>query len=246
MDMYMLHEINELRIDHGLQPLAFQRDIWEAANAHTRYILDSDTFVHSWPVDDIKAWGFPFKDGNGDHMYSWGFWQNHGWGTPFAQNANGIFTNVEKQAAVDNHVLSYETSPPHLAALLIPEVELFGSSMLWGNFNGLNVWASTQDFGYQERDPYLLGFVSVDKDKDHSYDIGEGKSNIPVKIVARDGTTVKTTTDANGYYGVELHSGTYKVWVGNTSGDAANRPPDKIVILGVKNVEFDFEYAGPT
>jgi uncharacterized protein YkwD len=82
----------------------------------------------------------------------------------------------------------------------------------------------------------LLGVAYDDMDRDHFYDIGEGRGGVTVEITAQDGKTVKVETAEPGGYQVELAAGTYKVRA--TQGD--REVSGREVRIGTKNVKLDF------
>ncbi|TIP77930.1 MAG: CAP domain-containing protein, partial [Mesorhizobium sp.] len=62
-EQYLLELINAERAKAGVQPLAFDNDLSEAAEGHSRWMLATDTFSHtgsggSSPTQRMKAAGY--------------------------------------------------------------------------------------------------------------------------------------------------------------------------------------------
>jgi hypothetical protein len=100
-------------------------------------------------------------------------------------------------------------------------------------YQGLSDYAYvTQQFGWNERDPFVTGFVYTDLDGDGRLDMGEGQTGetVTARNVAT-GQTLTTTTD-DGYYGIELdYNSDWIVTVGNEPGTQIH--------AGTLNVRFD-------
>jgi Ca2+-binding RTX toxin-like protein len=209
-EWYMVDEIQEERAANGsLQPLGWSNVVANAADAHTNDAISTGTFVHSDPSADVSAAGWQWRAG----QYGW--FQNHGWGThdPGA---------TEQQIAEQNDN-GFWSSQSHHDALLIPQNEVIGISLNTNaNFQGIqNTHFATEDFGWNERGPILVGAVqknavALGGDGDFDYDVGEGLAGVPVVITdTGTGDIYQTTTGTSGGYSVELTSGhIYSVKVG--------------------------------
>lgn len=98
----------------------------------------------------------------------------------------------------------------------------------------------TQDFGsrFNQGNPYFLGSVYGDTDRDGYYSYGEGLAGVTVRIVNNaNGAVTTTTTSAAGGFQVQLASGTYSVTV---SGGAFIGTASRTITIGSANVRANF------
>jgi hypothetical protein len=96
----------------------------------------------------------------------------------------------------------------------------------------------TQDFGAQfNEQPYLLGVVSNDSSNDSGVSTqGQGMAGVNITVTGSAGT-YHQTTNASGWYQLQLPAGTYTV---TASGGALGAARTKTVTIGNANVELDF------
>lgn len=227
MDAYSVHELDVYRANLGVQPLGIDGAIYAAAQEHSQWLLDHDVFVHSNPRTDALNNGFVERPGN------FGYFQNH-------EFESGQVPFGNQQAVADLFLAGYASSPDHLATMVRPDLQLVGISNKAGEFAGNpQSWVNTQDFAYNERAQFVLGFVYNDANHNKKYDIGEGSAGVGVHLKNNaTGAQIDLVTDANGYYGVEVGTGEFSVWTGSS-----NYQPGVYVntnYLGKSNVMVDF------
>jgi hypothetical protein len=85
-------------------------------------------------------------------------------------------------------------------------------------------------------DPFLLGVVYGDKNKNGSYDAGEGLANVTVTITGPNGPLPAVTTSDQGYYQVQVPAGTYNL---EFTGAALPAPETRMGMVGTTNVKQD-------
>jgi hypothetical protein len=232
IDAYSLHEVNLYRISSGVQPIAFDTHVEDAAHTHSQWLLDNDVFVHSSPVTDVGNAGFEWRAG------TFGWFQNHEWGAGFLPKMMSVGTPAADQYMADLFLDGYKVSPDHNTNLLNPEHMLGGISQLQGEFAGrTDAYVNTQDFGWNARTAFILGFAYHDSSNNGRMDVGEGLGNVPIRIEnVSTHQVLSLTTDATGYYGVEVGAGTWNIYIGNSG---IKGPPTTTVTTTTHNVMVD-------
>jgi uncharacterized protein YkwD len=137
LDSGILVQLNQIRTDHGLKPLALSPSLSAAAMGHTRDMVSNGYFAHN-SADGQPFWkriaGF-YPDGN--YSY-WSVGENLFWSTGFA--------------TPDASMQAWMASPEHRANILDPHWTQIGiaavnSSAAPGTYNDLDVTVITTDFG---------------------------------------------------------------------------------------------------
>ena len=132
----MLDLINEERAREGLDPLALEQRLNDAADAHTAWMLDTGAFSHAGEggsngADRIQAAALPLEG-----RWAWG--ENLAWQSE--RGAPGIADDV-----ADLH-RSLMGSPSHRAAILDPNFEAVGIGIGRGDYRGFDAVVATQNF----------------------------------------------------------------------------------------------------
>ena len=183
------------------QPLAFNPLLIDAANGHSQWMLDTDTFSHA------GAQGKRAGDRILDAGYSFSTWgENIGY--------TGTTGTLNPERAVEQiHQTLFESSG-HRRNLLKENFREVGLSTLTGDFTGYNAMMGTQDFATAANSAiFLTGVVFNDEVNDNDfYTIGEGLGDIA--IAAKDqsnGKIFSTDTTYTGGYQLALDPGNYDV-----------------------------------
>ena len=146
LELGMLSLINAERALAGLDPLRLITTLNAAAEDHSRWMLETDTFTHSGadgssPSDRMEAAGYPFE---GASLAL----ENIGW-----QSARGAEGFEDDVAQVHEGLMA---SPGHRANILDPNAEDIGIGIEIGTFSGTSgdyeAVMVTQVFGSTEAD----------------------------------------------------------------------------------------------
>src|SRR5215208_2812156 len=184
LEQYMLELINVERRKAGAQPLAFHGDLNEAADAHTAWMLGTDTFSHtgsggSTATQRMTAAGYDFEG-------SWGSAENIAWAS--LRTPSGLRDEVD---LLHSNLMD---SPGHRTNLLNDTYREIGIGFATGHYQRWDSAFVTQDFARTITGPILTGVAFDDRDGDHVYDPGEGLGGLSVTVVSGAGTRLATTT----------------------------------------------------
>ncbi len=223
-EQYMLELVNAERKKVGAQPLAFDGDLNEAADAHSKWMIAADKFAHEGigdgdPGDRIKAAGYVLSG-------SWTWGENIAWMSMNAGALNDEVLQLHKNLM---------NSPGHKANILKVAFREIGIGIQTGDYQGWKGAFATQNFAKTGTDLFVTGVAFDDKDGDHRYDPGEGLGSLSVKAVKSGGGAVSTTTGSAGGYALALSAGTYAV----TFSGGGFATTTKAVTVGSKNVKVD-------
>lgn len=224
-EQYLLELINAERAKVGAQPLAFDNDLSESAEAHDQWMLATDTFSHtgsggSSPTTRMKAAGYTLSG-------SWATAENIAWATTraptgYADEVKLLHTNLMNSSG-------------HRTNILNPNFREVGLGFEVGDYKGRQSAFVTENFGKTGSDLFLTGVAFDDMDGDRFYDPGEGMGAITVTAKNAAGQTFKTTTSAAGGYDLALKAGTYTI----TFSGANIATTTKTATIGTKNVKVD-------
>ena len=224
-EQYLLELINAERAKAGVQPLAFDNDLSEAAEGHSKWMLAADVFSHtgsggSTATARMKAAGYTLQG-------SWATGENIAWATTrtptgYQDELKLLHTNLMNSSG-------------HRANLLNPNFREVGLGFEVGDYRGRSSAMLTEDFGKTGTDLFLTGVAFDDRDNDRSYDLGEGLGGITVTAKNASGQLFKTTTSAAGGYDLVLKPGTYTV----TFSGADVATSTQTATIGSKNVKKD-------
>ena len=224
-EQYLLELINAERAKAGVQPLAFDNDLSEAAEGHDQWMLATDTFSHtgsggSSPTTRMKNAGYTLSG-------SWATGENIAWATTRAPTGY-----VDEVKLLHTNLMN---SSGHRANILNANFREVGLAFEVGDYHGRSSAFVTEDFAKAGTDLFLTGVAFDDKDGDRFYDPGEGLGAITVTAKNSAGQTFKTTTSAAGGYDLVLKPGTYTV----TFSGANIATSTQTATIGTKNVKRD-------
>lgn len=226
LEQYVLELVNRERKKAGVQPLAFDGDLNEAADAHGVWMIGADTFSHtgsggSAPVDRMKAAGYAFTE-------SWSAAENIAWAS--LRNPAGLRDEAD---LLHTNLMN---SPGHRANILNGSLREIGIGFQTGEYKGWQSAFIAENFAKSGSALFITGVAFDDKDGDRFYDPGEGLGGLAVKAVKSTGETTTAKTGSAGGYGLALAPGTYMV----TFSGGGYTPVAKQVTVGTKNVKLDW------
>src|SRR5262249_918421 len=187
------------------QPMAANQFLTTAAENHSQWMLNTDTFSHTGingtdPGDRMAAAGYSFTG-------SWAWGENIAW--------QGTTGTLNLQASIDANYANLFRSDGHRANILNDTFQEVGVGIETGvmTSGGVNYNAAmvTQDFAKSGSVAFLTGVAYTDNDGDDFYSIGEGRGGVTVGMHLAGGATTTTTTAAAGGYQAHLAAGDYDV-----------------------------------
>jgi hypothetical protein len=225
-EQYQLELVNAERAKAGLQPLAFDPDLNEAAELHSDWMLDFDTFSHtgvngSSAGDRMKAAGYAFTG-------SWSWAENIAWAS--TRSPSGYQDEV---LLLHNNLMN---SPGHRANILNGTFREIGIGFEIGQYQSYNAAMVTQNFAKTGGNPFLTGVAFDDQDGDNFYDVGEGLGGVSIRITSSSGQMTTIATGEAGGYAIDLAAGSYSV----TFSAAGLASETRTVSIGGNNVKLDW------
>ena len=210
------------------QPLAMNQLLNDSAQAHSDWMLATDTFSHtgangSSPGDRMKAAGYAFT----------GSWT---WGENISIRWGG--TPAESNALVEGFHDGLFRSAGHRTNILSDAFREVGIGIGFGEYKGSNGADATQNFARSGGSTFLTGVAFDDKDGDRFYDPGEGLGKLNVSIKSSAGATYTTTTWDAGGYQIALPAGDYTV---TFSGGGLAAAVVKAAKVGSANAKLDLD-----
>ncbi|MFC1455925.1 CAP domain-containing protein [Microvirga arabica] len=224
-EQLMLELVNRERATAGAQPLAFNGDLNESADAHSNWMISADAFSHTGLGNSsahqrmINA-GYSFTG-------SYASGENIAWAS--LRSPTGLQDEVE---LLHTNLMN---SPGHKANILNANFQEIGVGFETGSYLTWDAAFVTQNFARSGSKAFLTGVTMDDKDGDRFYDIGEGLGGLTVSAVSASGATFTTTTGSGGGYSLALAAGTYNV----TFSGGGYSPVTKQVTIGSANVKLD-------
>ena len=204
------------------QALAFNSSLLIAAQSHSQWMLDNNTFSHtgiggslSYNQPNITGRiitaGYPSYSTAGENLSLSGTTGTPNITSSVSQQEDGLF--------VDSNV----AGRGHRTNMLEASYREVGISAKTGIFpaggTSYNAVMITQDFATDFDNPFLTGVVYTDAVLDDNfYTVGEGLGGITINAVG-NGQTFSATSMTAGGYSLRLASGTYSV---SFSGDFNN------------------------
>ncbi|SFK34612.1 Carboxypeptidase regulatory-like domain-containing protein [Nitrosomonas aestuarii] len=225
-EQFMLELINAERSKTGTQPLAFNSDLNESSEAHSSWMIATDTFSHtgaggSNPGDRMTAAGYSFSG-------SWTWGENIAWMS--TRGPAGLADEVQQL-----HTMLMN-SAGHRANILNGSFREIGVGFEVGEFQRFEGAFVTQNFARTASNSFLTGVAFDDRDSDQHYDIHEGLGNITVTAKNNSTGTVNTTsTNQAGGYSLELIPGNYTV---NFSGNEI-ATTSQVISIDSRNLKLD-------
>ncbi len=225
-EQYLLELINAERAKVGAQPLAFNDNINTAAELHSQWMINTDTFSHT------GAGGSSFTT----RMANAGF----NFVAPWGAGENIAWASLRGDPGYQDEVLllhvNLMNSSGHRANILSPTYREVGLGFVVGQYGSWQAAMVTEDFAKSGTSLFLTGVAFDDKDGDKFYDLGEGMAGLTVTATNTSGVKYTTTTEPAGGYDMTLASGTYTVVF---SGPAIATSAPKQITIGSLNVKVD-------
>ena len=211
----ILADLPELRgiLSEGLPPLSFNKNLYAAAGAHARDMLENGYYSHDsldgrTAEDRIRESGYDDPLTTGESI---GLACLCGDRTP-EECAYRLFKQIltaelRPDCSIDRNILN-----PDLREAAISLVA--GTSSELGGICGDEVLLMTVDFGAgaAEKAPALAGVVYSDLNGDGIYSMGEGLERVAVEIEGESGHFSVYTNEAGGF-SLSLPSGAYRLAV---------------------------------
>lgn len=187
------------------QVLAYNDQLGQSAQAHSAWMLSTDTFSHtgrggSRPHDRMEAAGYDFS---GSSMSG----ENIAW----SGNTAAIDLDAEIKKAHDGLF----QSAGHRLNILEGDFRELGISQQEGRFQGYNASMVTQNYALSGTSVFVTGVAYDDANRNDFYTIGEGVSGVSF---AAGGNS--TQTARAGGYTLELSGSSADVSVGWSGGNA--------------------------
>ena len=216
------------------QPLAMNQLLNDSAQAHSDWMLATDTFSHtgangSSAGDRMKAAGYAFTG-----SWTWGENISIRWGSGVGESA----------ATVESFHDGLFKSAGHRTNILNDAFKEVGIGIGVGEYKGSTGADATQNFARSGGATFLTGVAFDDKDGDRFYDPGEGLGKVSVSVTSSTGATYATTTWDAGGYQLALPAGDYTVAFSGGGLPAAVTQTAKIGSVNVK-VDLDADAGGP-
>lgn len=224
-EQLMLELVNRERAKTGAQPLAFNGNLNESADAHSSWMISADVFNHtgltgSTPHERMIKAGYSFTG-------SWTSGENIAWAS--LRSPSGLQDEVE---LLHTNLMN---SPGHKANILNGTYQEIGIGFQTGGYQSWDAAFVTQNFARSGTKVFLTGVTMDDKDGDRFYDIGEGLGGLTVTAVSSTGAKYTTTTAGAGGYTLALAAGTYAVTFAGSGHASVTRQ----VTIGSANAKLD-------
>ncbi len=218
--------------DTAKQPLAMNQFLNDSAQAHSDWMLATDTFSHtgangSSAGDRMKAAGYAFTG-----SWTWGENISIRWG-----GGSGV-----SAATVESFHDGLFKSAGHRTNILKDAFKEVGIGIGVGEYKGSNGVDATQNFARSGTAVFLTGVAFDDKDGDRFYDPGEGLGGVDIAAKSSAGASYQIKTWDAGGYQLALPAGDYTV---TFSGGGLAAPVTKTAKIGTANVKLDLDSDAP-
>jgi len=193
------------------QPLAPVQALQNAAELHSKDMLDRDYFAHdskapspngSSPTERAKRAGY--GEGIGENLSLW--------------SLNGSSNSASVRGAHDSLI----KSSGHRSNIMLESYRDIGVGIEVGEYSGeffqgrsFQTMLTTEGFGFGDRHQgaSITGVAFTDRVQDDDfYTIGEGLGGVNIEARNALGASFRTSTGASGGYSLRLPTGTYTVY----------------------------------
>ena len=179
--------------DAPLQVLAPNGSLSEAAESHSLWMLETNTFAHSG--DEGSSAGVRMRDAGYVFAGAWEWAENLAWA--------GTTGTIDLEAAVLHHHEGLYRSSGHRANTFSANVREIGLAQVEGDYtlNGTTYSSSmlTENFSVSGEDVFITGVAYKDTDGDGFYSIGEGQTEVTLAVAS-----AQDTTSAAGGYAIAI------------------------------------------
>lgn len=225
----MLELVNAARMQGGIQPLANNSHLNDAADTQVNWMISTNTLSHtgaggSSPYDRMVAAGFVFSG-----SYSWG--ENLVW-----ESLRGAAGYTDEVKDLHNWLMN---SPTHLANIMNAGFTQVGIGFNVGPFQGWQSAVAVEDFAGTSQH-FLTGVAYNDINGDHAYEPGEGLGGLTVTAIGSAGDQHVVQNYSVGGYDLALAAGTYTVTISGSN----ITPFTQQVTIGSTNVKLDLVNPG--
>jgi serralysin len=175
--------------DAPLQVLAHNSSLSEAADSHSTWMLETNTFAHEG--EEGSSAGARIADSGFKFSGTWTWAENLAW--------TGTTGDISLEAAISQHHKGLYLSSGHRANTFSTNVREIGLGQVEGRYtlNGVTYNSSmlTENFALSGNDVFITGVAYSDKDRDDFYSIGEGLSGVTFKTSSSN----DSSASAGGY-----------------------------------------------
>jgi hypothetical protein len=215
-------------------PAAFDVRLYNAAKAHSNYIISIDNQTHDGQLQRVDDAGFKWQSWAGIVFgYSKHAVYGHaGFNIDWGSGPNGMQYPPGHRNAIMSVYGDYANVGYAVVAESNPNSNV-GPLVITGNF----CYADTGFANYYNR--FLVGTVWTDSNGNDQYDPGEGIGG--VSVTPDLGTYYAVTANSGGYSIPITSAGTYQV---TFSGSAVTTPATRTVSIGSASVLLDLKYSG--
>ncbi len=215
-------------------PLAFNYLLVDAAQKHSDWQLETDSFSHtgangSNPERRMRDAGYSFT-GN----WTWG--ENIGYmASSGPVDVTDFSKRIEENLFIDRGI----AGRGHRISLMNERFMEVGIGARFGNFQGYNAVMMTQDFT-RSTGPFLTGVAYSDSvNANRFYTPGEGLGGIVITAIRDGGDQLfRTQTSAAGGYSLQLPKGRYSIMASGPGLGNSHFLSD--VLIGTNNRKLDF------
>ncbi len=212
-------------------PLAWSDQLAQAADAHNRIMLDTDTQTHQAPGEfalgqRLVNAGYNSFSLAGENVYAYAkstFHSHAAFAIDWGDGPGGI-----------------QNPPDHRDNMMDRRFREVGISIIKSTVGKTTgPLLITQDLGVRpgQGNPFLVGVAYYDRNVDGSYTAGEGLAHVNIQVSGTGGTFNTTTMTAGGYQ-LQVPEGTYTV---RFSGPGVATAVTRSVTVGLDNAKVDLK-----
>jgi hypothetical protein len=215
-------------------PAAFDVRLYNAAKAHSDYLISIDSQTHDGQFNRIDAAGFEYTSAAGIvFSYSENALYGHaGFNIDWGPGPNGMQNPPGHRNAIMSVSGNYTNVGYAVVAESNPTTQV-GPQVITGDL----CYADTGFANHYNR--FLVGTVWVDSNGNDQYDPGEGIGGVTVN--PDQGTYYAVTANGGGYAIPITAAGTYVV---TFSGSSITAPVTRTATVGSTSLLLDLKYAG--
>jgi len=201
------------------QPLAFNFLLNDAANFHSQWMIDNNTFSHAGEEHPGPYYGSSSQTGTHQHKANhrminagYQFTGNSTWAESLGKiSSTGTFAISPSILEQMNQGLF--VSSQHRLNTMKTDLREVGLAAIKGDFNNDDALLLTENFAASGSNLFLTGVAFDDLViDDNFYSVGEGLEGVKVTAVrSSDGQEFMTTSTSSGGYNLVLDPGTYQV-----------------------------------